>query len=35
MKPVRAVLPDVGNVRNNGPHLLEPPGDPVAEATLV
>jgi putative SOS response-associated peptidase YedK len=26
---VRAVRPDVGNVRNNGPHLLEPP--PAAE----
>ena len=30
---VRAVRPDVGNVRNNGPHLLEPPEPPV-EATL-
>ena len=28
---VRPVGPDVGNVRNNGPHLLEPP---PAEATL-
>ncbi|MEV4349567.1 SOS response-associated peptidase [Actinoplanes sp. NPDC049596] len=27
---VRPVRPDVGNVRNNGPHLLEPP----AETTL-
>jgi hypothetical protein len=24
---VRPVRPEVGNVRNNGPHLLEPPVD--------
>jgi len=30
---VRPVRPDVGNVRNNGPHLLEPP-PPAASATL-
>ncbi|MEV6845863.1 SOS response-associated peptidase [Actinoplanes sp. NPDC051411] len=28
---VRAVRPDVGNVRNNGPHLLEPPVERVSE----
>jgi putative SOS response-associated peptidase YedK len=32
---VRAVRADVGNVRNNGPQLLEPPApEPVAEVTL-
>jgi putative SOS response-associated peptidase YedK len=31
---VRPVRPDVGNVRNNGPHLLEPPVEPPVEATL-
>jgi putative SOS response-associated peptidase YedK len=25
---IRPVRPDVGNVRNNGPHLLEPPPEP-------
>ncbi|GAB1642904.1 SOS response-associated peptidase [Krasilnikovia sp. MM14-A1259] len=30
---VRAVRPDVGNVRNNGPELITPPSTP-AEATL-
>jgi putative SOS response-associated peptidase YedK len=31
---VRPVRPDVGNVRNNGPHLLEPPAPPVAAPTV-
>ncbi|MFI6076995.1 SOS response-associated peptidase [Actinoplanes sp. NPDC051343] len=31
---VRAVRPDVGNVRNNGPHLLDPPIEKVSETTL-
>jgi putative SOS response-associated peptidase YedK len=31
---VRAVRPDVGNVRNNGPHLLDPPVEQQAETTL-
>ena len=32
---IRAVRPDVGNVRNNGPQLVEPPDpDSVAAATL-
>jgi len=31
---VRPVRPDVGNVRNNGPHLLEPPAASPVEATL-
>jgi putative SOS response-associated peptidase YedK len=31
VRPVRA---DVGNVRNNGPHLLEPPPAAPVEATL-
>jgi putative SOS response-associated peptidase YedK len=30
---VRPVRPDVGNVRNNGPQLLEPP-DKIVESTL-
>jgi len=35
MIDIRAVRPDVGNVRNNGPHLLEPPAiEPPAEVTL-
>ncbi|MEU8814399.1 SOS response-associated peptidase [Actinoplanes sp. NPDC048796] len=29
---VRAVRPDVGNVRNNGPHLLDPPVEPARQA---
>ncbi|WP_250002024.1 SOS response-associated peptidase [Actinoplanes sp. M2I2] len=28
---VRPVRPDVGNVRNNGPHLLEPPQPPTPD----
>jgi putative SOS response-associated peptidase YedK len=31
---VRAVRPDVGNVRNNGPQLITPPEAEVAEPTL-
>jgi putative SOS response-associated peptidase YedK len=31
---VRAVRPDVGNVRNNGPQLITPPEVEVAEPTL-
>ncbi|HEY0002261.1 MAG TPA: SOS response-associated peptidase [Actinoplanes sp.] len=31
---VRPVRPEVGNVRNNGPHLLEPPPDKAVEITL-
>jgi putative SOS response-associated peptidase YedK len=31
---VRAVRPDVGNVRNNGPQLLEPPVEAESEPTL-
>ncbi|MGK5679063.1 SOS response-associated peptidase [Actinoplanes sp. URMC 104] len=32
---VRPVRPDVGNVRNNGPQLLEPPPPVAAEATTL
>ena len=31
---IRAVRPDVGNVRNNGPELITPPVPDAAEATL-
>jgi putative SOS response-associated peptidase YedK len=31
---IRAVRPDVGNVRNNGPELITPPAPETAEATL-
>ncbi|GAA0541036.1 SOS response-associated peptidase [Paractinoplanes ferrugineus] len=31
---MRPVGPAVGNVRNNGPHLIEPPSTPAVEATL-
>ena len=31
---IRAVRPDVGNVRNNGPELITPPVPDPAEATL-
>jgi putative SOS response-associated peptidase YedK len=31
---IRAVRPDVGNVRNNGPELLSPPSPEPAPATL-
>jgi len=32
---VRPVRPDVGNVRNNGPHLLEPPPSPATEPAAL
>jgi len=31
---IRPVRPDVGNVRNNGPELLEPPVEVPDAATL-
>jgi putative SOS response-associated peptidase YedK len=32
---VREVRPDVGNVRNNGPHLLDPPATAAPEPTAL